>query len=86
METFESNSNYQESLRAIRTKLIEEAEDLVTNPEGNRGVTETIYNQLVGGERIEKNRALWDMVARIGQDLRINPHQIDAIRSELFLD
>ena len=84
--SFENPNNFQESLQTVREKLIAEVLELATNPDDNRGVTPAMYDALVRGEKISWNIALWGMTARIGQDARINPHQLESIRREIFLD
>jgi hypothetical protein len=86
MESINNQPNYSDNLNRVRDQLLEELEDLVTNPIESDDLTVTDYEDLKNKKKVRWHRTLYDKVARIGQDFRIDPNQLDVIRKELFLE
>lgn len=82
MESF-SNS-FDSNFNSVRTELLRRLEDIVTDPNDDRGIPTSAYALLSKTGKTQWSIPLDQLVDTIAQDLHINPHQLQAIREELF--
>lgn len=80
---FEKSVTFSDNLWRVKTKLLDELEEIVTNPD-NKDVPISTFEDLQKGRKINSSILLWNKVSRIGQDLRIDPSQMDGIKEEIF--
>ena len=85
-EGIEKNWTFEEALNAVRKKLLEELEEIVTSPNPKYQIPTYVYDHISSGRKVLWSIPLHELINFIGHDLGINHQQLLAVRQELLLE